>query len=391
MFRVLTLLFCLCCSASAQTPQLAPYQPLQSIPELLKSTVPAPAPAVDSWLLADFDNGWILADHNPHTRIEPASLTKLMTSYLTFEALKKQEIARNDLTYISEKAWKSKGSRMFIEVDTQVSIDDLIKGLVVQSGNDAAVALAEHISGSEAHFVARMNRTASELGMINTHFANSNGLPDERQYSSLADMVLLSMALIRRFPDDYTYYSIREFTYNNITQPNRNVLLRRDPTVDGIKTGYTRKAGYCLIGTAERDGLRLIAAVAGAKSARQRANMVQSLLQYGYASYENNVLYEPEAVVQEVALLMGQVPYAQTAVNRRLAVLFPKGTAAALSSRIDLPAYIEAPQESGSRIGLIEMRYDEQVFLQRGLYLHQAYPEGPWWSRLLDYAKKLLR
>ena len=240
---------------------LIAHSALEDIPAVLKSEIQPPNIEAKSWVVTDFETGWVLASKNVNQRIDPASLTKLMTSYLVFDALRKNEITMQDKVHISEKAWRTGGSKMFIEVNTQVSVLDLVQGLIIQSGNDASVALAEHISGSEVSFASKMNAMALELGMSDSHFVNSSGLPADNHYSTAADMTLLAMALIRRFPKLYRYYSQDEFTYNNITQQNRNILLARDPTVDGIKTGYTKNAGYCLIGTALRDGTRLMATV----------------------------------------------------------------------------------------------------------------------------------
>ena len=224
------------------------FSALVEIPELVKSSVATPEVEAKSWVLADFETGWVLASKDADLKIEPASLTKLMTSYLVFDALTSKDIQMEDLVHISKKAWQTGGSRMFVQVDTKVSVLDLIQGLIIQSGNDAAVALAEYIGGTEEGFASRMNLMAAKIGMINTNFTNSSGLPDDNQYSTARDLTALSLSLIRDFPDLYRYYSQREFTYNDITQQNRNILLDRDPTIDGLKTGHTKNAGYCLIG-----------------------------------------------------------------------------------------------------------------------------------------------
>ena len=363
-------------------------RPLQPIPDVVRSVVPVPEIAANSWILMDFESGWILGSHEPYKRIEPASLTKLMTSFLVFDALEKGEITLDDQVYVSKKAWKTGGSRMFIQVDTHVTVENLIKGLIIQSGNDASVALAEHLGGSEEGFAVRMNHMAAELGMANSHFTNSNGLPDDNHYSTLADLATLSSALIRRFPDYFKYYSQKEFTYNDITQKNRNVLLWRDPSVDGIKTGYTKNAGYCLIGTAERDDIRLLAAVAGAESKKQRADMVQSLLQYGYAAYDGLLLYEPGTEVKTVPLWMGDQESATISVKQPLGILFPKGKSDLLSAALDIPESLEAPLDKGTRVGSIEVKYDGVPFHKQELYLPDDYPEGPWWSQMLDSIKR---
>ncbi len=366
------------------------YSALIDIPESIKSPTPVPPVAARSWILADFETGWILGSENADLRIEPASLTKLMTSYLVFETLKAGKIRYEDRVYISKKAWKTEGSRMFVQVDTHVSVLDLIQGLIVQSGNDAAVALAEHIAGSEEEFAARMNRKAAELGMTNTRFTNSNGLPDDNHYTTARDITLLAMSLIRRFPDLYHYYSQREFTYNDITQHNRNILLDRDPTVDGLKTGYTKKAGYCLIGTALRDDVRLIATVTGAKNRIARADQVQSLLQYGYNSYDGVTVYSPGEPVKTLPLWMGQQSQAGVGVMQKFAVLAPSGEAARLSVTLELPDSLEAPIKRATEVGQIQARFDDQPVRESSLHVTETYREGAFLSQVLDWFKRLI-
>ncbi len=366
------------------------YSALIDIPESVKSPVPVPEIVARSWVLADFETGWILGSQNADLRIEPASLTKLMTSFLVFESLKAGKISYEDMVYVSRKAWKTEGSRMFIQVDTRVRVRDLIQGLVIQSGNDAAVALAEHIAGSEDEFAARMNLKAAELGMTNTRFTNSSGLPDDDHYTTARDITLLAMNLIRRFPDLYHYYSQREFTYNDITQYNRNILLDRDPTVDGLKTGYTKKAGYCLIGTALRDNIRLIATVTGAKNKIVRADQVQSLLQYGYNSYDGVIVYGPGEPVRILPLWMGQQSQASVGVMQNLAVQVPSGKTEGISVTLELPDSLEAPIERGTEVGQIQIRFDDQPVRESSLHVTETYEEGSFPSRILDWFKRLV-
>ncbi len=358
---------------------------LIDVPDPVKSPVPPPAVAARSWVLADFETGWILASHNADLRIEPASLTKLMTSYLVFEALKSATIKYEDQVYVSKKAWKTEGSRMFIRVDTHVSVLDLIQGLIVQSGNDASVALAEHIAGSEEEFSVRMNRKAAELGMTNTRFTNSSGLPDDDHYTTARDITLLAMSLVRRFPDLIHYYSQRQFTYNDITQHNRNILLDRDPSVDGLKTGYTKKAGYCLIGTARRDGVRLFATVTGAENRIVRANQVQALLGYGYNSYDSAIVYSPGEPVRTLPLWMGKQSQAEVGVMHNLVVKIPSGEDARLSVTLELPDSLEAPIARGSEVGEAEVLFDGKPVQKSSLHVVKAYEEGSFLSRVLDW------
>ena len=371
----------------ASDPQ--PVGSLQNIPERMKAVVPPPDAPVKSWMLVDFESGWVLGSKDRDLRIEPASLTKLMTGFLVFEALEKGEIRMDEKVYISKKAWRTGGSRMFIQVDTHVDVESLLKGLIVQSGNDAAVALAERLGGSVEGFAVRMNHKAQELGMVNSHFTNSHGLPDENHYSTAEDILILSRALIRNFPDRLSLYSTREYTYNDITQKNRNVLLWRDPAVDGLKTGYTKAAGYCLIATAKRDDMRLIAIVTGADRRKTRADVVQSLLRYGYASYDSLLLYRPGDEVATVRLWMGEEKEASIGVSDQLGLVYPKGQGDLLSAALDIPESLDAPLESGTDVGSIQVKYDGAPVVERKLYLNSDYPTGPWWSRLKDSVLRL--
>ena len=372
--------------AASADPQI---QPLTIIPAAVKSVVPTPDVSAKSWMLVDFESGWVLGSENENLRIEPASLTKLMTSYLIFEALKKGEIKLEDKVYVSKKAWKTGGSRMFIQVDTHVNIEDLLKGLIIQSGNDAAVALAEFLGGSEEGFAVRMNQKAAELGMVNSQFRNSNGLPDDEHYSTAEDMMILSRALIRNFPDLFSLYSTKEYTYNDITQKNRNVLLWRDPSVDGLKTGYTKAAGYCLIGTARREGMRLISIVTGTESRKARADQVHSLLQYGYAAYDGFLLYPPGKEVSSLPLWMGEDSSASLSVQSHLGLVYPKGHKDKLSAALTIPDELEAPIASGTNVGKIMVKYDGNAILEQDLFVTKDYVEGPWWSKLFDSVHRL--
>ena len=368
----------------------ASHATLVEIPEVIKAEVPAPSVDVKSWILADFETGWILGSKDADLQIEPASLTKLMTSYLVFDALSKGEIAMQDKVYVSKKAWKTPGSKMFIQVDTYVTIEELIQGLIIQCGNDAAVALAEHIGGTEEGFAARMNLASAKIGMVNSSFANSSGLPADNHYSTARDMTLLSISLIRKFPKLFKYYSHLEYTYNDITQQNRNVLLTRDPTVDGLKTGYTKKAGYCLIGTANREGTRLVATITGSNSKSARANQVQSLLQFGYGAYDGLVVYSPGDQVKALPLWMGTQPEVSVSVPQNLGIIFPKGKKDLLSAALELPESLEAPINSGTEVGHIQVKFDGNPVLRSPLLIKERYDEGPWYSQLLDSIKQMI-
>lgn len=363
---------------------------LNQAPDIIQSRFALPEINADSWILADFHTGWILGGKNIDTQVEPASLTKLMTSYLIFEALENGRLNEEDLVFISHNAWKSIGSRMYIEVNSQVSVIDLLKGLVIQSGNDAALALAEHYGGSEKSFAKIMNQKASELGMHNTHFTNSSGLPDPDHYSTLRDMTLLAISLIRNYPDYFKLYSELEYTYNDITQQNRNVLLTRDNSVDGLKTGYTRKAGYCLIGTANREGFRLIAGVMGSKSRSKRANEVHSLIRYGYSAYESLEIAKPNAAIANVPMMMGFEDEASVGVPEGIRIVYPKATRDRLTASFELPESIDAPLSNGKSVGFIQIKYEGQPVLTASLHVLQDYAEGSWHRQLFDRTKRFV-
>jgi D-alanyl-D-alanine carboxypeptidase (penicillin-binding protein 5/6) len=271
-------------------------------PALSADQIVIPAPpdlGAKAIFLADFGSGRVLAESNADQRLEPASLTKIMTAYVVFRELAKGNLKLEDMVGVSEKAWRTEGSRMFAQVGAQISVENLLKGMIVQSGNDASVALAEHVAGDEAVFAQMMNQNAERLGMKNTHFKNSMGLPDPDHYTTARDLFILTHALIEEFPEYYQWHAIKEFVFNGIKQTNRNQLLWRDSTVDGVKTGHTEGAGYCLVTSALRDGMRLIAVVLGAKSGNERAKANQTLLNYGFRFYETRALYKANEKLTE--------------------------------------------------------------------------------------------
>lgn len=377
IFRtVLALALLVCCVAGRAE--------LADMPDVIRSSSGFPEIGAKSWILADFNTDWILGGENIDRRMEPASLTKLMTSYLVFEALKTERLKEDDPVFVSHAAWKAVGSRMYIEVNTQVPVIDLLKGLIIQSGNDAALALAEHLGGTEKGFAERMNRKAAELGMKNTRFQNSSGLPEPDHYSTLRDMTLLAISLIRSFPEYYKLYSELEYTYNGITQQNRNVLLMRDSTVDGIKTGYTRNAGYCLIGTANRDGFRLVAGVMGSRSRAVRANEVHSLMRFGYSVYDGVMAFRPDSRIASVPLWLGLEREAPVGVSRNLGIPYPKGTRDKLVATLELPEGLEAPLPQGREVGQIQIKYDGEKVYETSLHVLHDHAEGPWYRKILD-------
>lgn len=347
--------------------------------------VPSP-PAInaESYVLMDFHSNRILMQKNPHTRVEPASITKMMTAYVVFSEVKKGQLSLSDTATISEKAWRTGGSKMFIEVDKQVNIEDLIRGMIVQSGNDASVALAEHIGGSEEVFASMMNKAAAELGMNNSHFKNATGLPEEDHYVSAYDVALLGQALVREFPDLYHIYSEKEFTYNGIKQHNRNTLLWRDPTVDGFKTGHTDAAGYCLATTSSRNGMRLISVVMGTASEKARADETQKMLNYGFRFYETHKLY-PAGQQQAVAeVWKGQAEEVPLGLAEDLFITIPKGSYDQLQAGVDIPGQLQAPISAGQVLGQLSIRLNDTVVVERPMVALNTVEQGGWWTRMVD-------
>lgn len=355
------------------------------------ATIPAP-PQIEarSHILIDFDSGRILAANRADERMEPASLTKVMTVYAVLNELKAGKISLTDEVRISEKAWRTEGSRTFVEVGKTVQLEALLKGLIVQSGNDATVALAEHVAGSEEVFASIMNQTAQKMGMKSTHFVNSTGLPDPNHYTTARDMALLTRMLIREFPEHYSWYSIKEFSYNGITQPNRNLLLWRDASVDGVKTGHTESAGYCLISSAKQQGMRLIAVVMGTASENARANESQKLLGYGFRFFETHRLYEAAKPLASARVWKGEAEQVGLGLTRELYVTIPRGQYGNLKASMKMAPRIMAPVKKGSQLGTMEIALDGQKVAERPLVALQGVAEGGLFTRLMDEAKLML-
>jgi D-alanyl-D-alanine carboxypeptidase (penicillin-binding protein 5/6) len=313
-------------------------------------------------VLTDFNSGQQLVVHTPNQRVEPASLTKLMTAYLTFNALRQKTIKIDQIVPVSTRAWKSDGSRMFIEPNKPVAVEELIKGMIVQSGNDACVSLAEAIAGSEEVFAQMMTREAQRLGMKNTNFVNSTGLPHPQHYTTAYDLSLLATAIIRDFPEYYPYYSIKEYRYNNITQANRNRLLWVDPTVDGMKTGFTDNAGYCLITSARRGPRRLVSVVLGANSEAARATESQKLLNYGFQFYDTAKLYEKNQSVSTVKVWKGSSNTVKAGFPYDLYMSIPKGTAEKLKATVETQQPLLAPIAPGQKIGVLRVELEGKPY-----------------------------
>lgn len=344
-----------------------------------------PSLAAKSWLLLDMSSNQVLNTEKPDERIEPASLTKLMTAYLTFAAIHKKTLALDQLLPVSEKAWRTGGSKMFVRVDTQVAVEDLIKGMIVQSGNDACVTLAEGIAGSEENFAQMMNREAQRLGMKNSHFTNATGLPDPNLYTTARDLSLLAAALIRDFPEEYKkYYSMKEFRYNNITQPNRNRLLFLDPTVDGVKTGHTEAAGYCLISSALRNQRRLLSVVLGTASDNARASESQKLLNWGFISYDAVALFAKDQAIATLRVWKGARSEITARLPDDLNVSVPKGYADKVKSEFVPEPRLIAPIEAGQKLGVIKVSIEDKPYGEYPVTALEKIELGNIFIRIID-------
>ena len=350
-----------------------------------QTIIPAPPLlAAGSYVLMDADTGEVLVAHNAEQELPPASLTKLMTAYIATKEIQDGKIREQDLVTVSEKAWRTGGSRMFIEVGKQVPVIDLLKGVIIQSGNDASVALAEYIAGSEESFASMMNATAKQLGLKNSHFKNATGLPSEGHYSSAKDMANLARAIIFDEPDHYAIYSEREYTWNGIRQQNRNLLLWRDNSVDGLKTGHTDEAGYCLVASAERDGMRLVAAVFGARNEQARMAETQKLLTYGFRFFENRTFYRKGAVLAQPTVWKGEESQVQVGLEKDLTLTVPRGQAERLTAEAVLQPEILAPVVQGQKLGVVEIRLDDRVIHTADLVALENVERGGFFKRILD-------
>ena len=348
--------------------------------------VPAP-PSIPAkaYLLIDQNSGQVIATKDADSRVEPASLTKLMTAYVIFYEIQSGSTHIDEEVRISEKAWRMKGSKMFIEVNKIVPVKKLLKGMIIQSGNDASVALAEHVAGSEDAFVTLMNKHAQNLGMSNTHFVNSTGWPHAEHYSTATDLALLSKALIRDFPDYYPWYKIKEYTFNNIRQPNRNRLLWLDDRVDGIKTGHTDSAGYCLITSAVQDNMRLISVVLGTPSDNSRASASRSLLNYGFRFYETFALHKAEEPLTSMRIWKGEVETVSLGLDAPLYITAPRGSREKIKANMNIDSQIMAPAIKGQTYGSVTVTLGGKTLATRPLIALNDVPEGSLWRQLVDY------
>ena len=384
------------------------YQKLYSVKNILKlmffvfalmnftissAALPVPAPpevAAKNYLLIDFASGKVLAEKNADEQIEPASITKLMTAYVVYKEMDEGRLNMDDMVDISEKAWRMGGSRMYLEVNSSVSVHDLMKGLIIQSGNDASVALAEHIAGTEATFVQLMNQYAKELGMDNTNFENCTGWPDKKHLTTARDIATLSVAIIREFPDHYAWYSEKEYTYNDIKQYNRNKLLWRDETVDGLKTGHTESAGYCLVSSALRSDMRVVSVVLGTDSEKSRASVSQAVLNYGFRFFESHTLYDEGEVLSRPRIWKGEFETLTVGLSQALAISIPRGAYDKLDATMDIDKDIQAPISKGQPVGVVKVSLDGNVLESVPLVALENVAEGSLFQIAKDYVLRMI-
>lgn len=345
---------------------------------------PPPAIKARAYFLMDYDSGQILAESKADARMQPASLTKLMTSYVIYKEMREGRIKLSDMVTISKHAWRMGGSRTFVPVGKKVSVEDLLKGMIVQSGNDATVALAEYVGGSEDVFVSLMNQEAKRLGMTSTHFVDSTGMPNADHYTTAHDLAVLTRAIIREFPDHYQIYSMRTFTFNGITQHNRNRLLWRDKTVDGVKTGHTESAGYCLVASALQDHMRLISVVLGTDSEEARADESEKLLRYGFRFYETHRLYAANKPLSTVKIWKGATDRLPLGLRHELYVTIPRGAYDKLDAKMKFQQPIIAPASKGKLYGSLNVSLDGQNVVTKPLVALKSVAEGGFFQQVVD-------
>ncbi|PCI18701.1 MAG: serine-type D-Ala-D-Ala carboxypeptidase [Piscirickettsiaceae bacterium] len=343
-----------------------------------------------SYYLVDFHSGKVLVSKNSHLKLAPASLTKIMASLIIFREINQGNLQLDDKVRVSEKAWRTPGSRMFIEVNKFISIDELLHGMLVQSGNDATVALAEHVAGDEATFAQLMNQAAKELGMSNSHFKNSTGLPDKDHYTTAHDLAILSRALIKEAPELYKLNAIKEYTFNGIKQQNRNKLLWRDDSVDGIKTGHTEDAGYCLVSSAVRDNMRLISVVMGADSVEERTNDNQTLLNFGYRFYKTHLLYKAQQKLTDARIWQGTQKMLPVGLGHDLYLTIPRNQYKELDASLEIQPQLMAPMQQDSVVGTAHIKLKGKTISKQPLIALQSVPEGSMFQILKDKALLML-
>ncbi|WP_242601678.1 D-alanyl-D-alanine carboxypeptidase family protein [Legionella lansingensis] len=367
---------------------IPPAAPISNKPLITPS---APTINAKAYILIDVNSGKIITEKNSEQKLPPASLTKMMTLYVISNALHNEQIHLNDNIRISREAWKTGGSRMFIKEGQQVTVEDLLKGIIVDSGNDACVAMAEHLGGSEQGFAEIMNQQAKNLGMKDSHFTDSTGLPDENLYTTAKDLAILGRALIINFPQYYHWYKQKWFTYNGIRQPNRNRLLWRDNQVDGIKTGHTNDAGYCLVSSAKRENMRLLAVVMGSPSETARADDSERLLNYGFRFFETHELYKAGQKISEVPIYKGETDKLMVGVREDQFVTIPSGQYQRLSMRTKISQNLLAPIAKGAKVGELVIQFDNNIIKTQDLYALQPVPRGGLYTRMKDSIRLAFR
>ena len=356
---------------------------------VLSAPIPKPPnPNIKSYVLMDFDSGMIIASKNPDAQIPPASITKIMTSYIAFLELQNNTLNMNEDVLISKKAWKTGGSKMFIEVGKKVKVSDLLHGIITSSGNDASVAMAEHISGDEDTFSIYMNQIASNLGLKNTNYTNSTGLPDDQLFTSARDMAVLSRALIKNFPNQYKMYKNKEFIFNDIKQYSRNKLLYLDDRVDGIKTGFTKKAGYCLVTSSKRGKRRLISVVMGAKSPDQRTDISKSLLEYGFRFYETHKIFSPDDKIHTARVYNGEKKELSLVVKETEFISIPRRSLERVKKNFVIDKGLTAPVKAGENVGFVAIKLDDEVVTRINLYASESIGIGNVYRRSVDSVLK---
>mgnify|MGYP000128951126 CR=1 FL=1 len=350
--------------------------------------IPAPPQvSASSYILMDANSGETIVEHESYVQLPPASLTKMMTAYIVENEVAQGNVNLYDEVPVSIKAWQTGGSKMFIKEGTKVVLEELLKGVIIQSGNDASIALAEFVAGSEEAFADVMNQQASLLGMTNSSFMNATGLPAEGHYSSASDLAKLALAIINDFPEQYPLYSEKYFTYNNIRQPNRNRLLWRDKSVDGLKTGHTEEAGYCLVSSAERNGMRLISVVMGTSSENARAKETQKLLNYGFRYFQTHTLYTAGKSLADSQVWGGAIDSFQLGLAKDVVVTIPRGHKSELKAELKIDPVIKAPIEVGQEYGRLVVSLNEKVIVDESLVALEPVPEGGLFKRLWDFIK----
>ena len=358
--------------------------------KVMAQSVLIPSPpqiAGSSYVLMDPKSGSIIMDENSHERLPPASLTKMMTAYLVEREMAEGRISMDDMVPISVKAWKTPGSRTFVREGTSVPVETLLHGMIIQSGNDATVALAEYVAGSEDAFVDMMNQQAKILGMKDTHFENATGLPHKDHYSTAYDLAILARAIINDYPENYPIYAKKHFTYNNIRQPNRNSLLWRDDSVDGLKTGHTEEAGYCLVASAKRDNTRFIGVVMGTNSSDARAQEVQKMLNYGFRYYQSERLFQAGQELMQAPVWGGKADQVSVGMNKDVYVTIPRGSRDQLESTVDLDSVIKAPTKVGDELGRVKVALNGAVLVDQPVLALNDVPEGGFFKRIWDAIK----